>query len=288
MHLIFPTYLNGKSMEKVLEYINENGSNYDIVDMSNIKFIFPYGLNMLLHILEEINSFNTIKLPNNKIMSYLIRMDFFNLLFETWDLPEDILYKISLHKQEKSEDNKTLLELTKIKDFTDVFPIMQRIEEKIKIILETQLGYNATEIEMFKNIFAELCQNISRHSKSHGYVSVQYVPYYFTRNTKKYNWPVKIGITDTGIGFAASYGTSTSDKDALKEAIVENKSSKAKGGMGLKYIKNYVKDFDGELYIRSGSACYYQDGKNGEYSIEEDIPLFIGSQIDITLPSKKS
>lgn len=286
MDLIFPRYLNGNSMEEVLDFINKNGSDYNNIDMSKIEFIFPYGLNMLLHIFEEIETFNTLSLPNDQIMSYLIRMDFFLELSEKWDLSEEILYEISLHEHGKNEDNKTLLELTKINDFKDVFPIIQKIEHQIKSILKIQLGYSDEEIEMFKNIFSELCQNISRHSESHGYVSVQYIPYYYTRQNIKYKWPVKIGISDTGIGFAATYGKDISDKYALEEAIIENISSKKKGGMGLKYIKNYVKDFGGELYIRSGNAAYYQVGRSGKYKIEEDLPYFGGCQIDITLPSK--
>jgi anti-sigma regulatory factor (Ser/Thr protein kinase) len=286
MDLIFPGHLNSRELEKVLIELQASDGNFNIVDLSNINFIFPYGLNMLLHIMEEIEAFNTFKFPNEKIMSYLIRMGFFERLEETWDLTEEILYDISLHEKPKNEDNKTLLELTKISHFSHVFPVLQIIEEQVKIILEKHLKYTPQEIKKFKDILDELCQNISRHSNAHGYVSVQYVPFYITRSNIKYTYPVKIGITDCGIGFAATYNNEISDKDAIYKAIIENKSSKSKGGMGLKYIKSYVKEFGGELFIRSGRASYYQEGKEGNYIISTDLPFFKGSQIDITLPTK--
>ncbi|MBY0122133.1 ATP-binding protein [Bacillus sp. S/N-304-OC-R1] len=288
MDLIFPEYLNSKEMEKVLFSLQGSDGNFNVVDLSKINFIFPYGLNMLLHIMEEIEAFNTIKFPNEKIMSYLIRMGFFEKLKESWDLTEEILYDISLHERGINSDNKTLLELTRISHFSHVFPVLHTIEEKVSSILKEQLHYTSQEIKKFKDILDELCQNISRHSKSHGYVSVQYVPYYFTQNRIKYNWPVKIGITDCGIGFAETYDNVFSDKEAIYQAVIENKSSKSKGGMGFKYIKSYVSEFGGELFIRSGGASYYQDGKKGNYEINSDISFFKGCQIDITLPTKLS
>ncbi|MGD6994013.1 ATP-binding protein [Sutcliffiella horikoshii] len=286
MDLILPEHLNSTEMEKVLFRLQDSDGNFNVVDLSRISFIFPYGLNMLLLIMEEIEAFNSLKFPNAKIMSYLIRMGFFEKLKESWDLSEEIQYDISLHEKAFNNDNKTLLELTKISHFSHVFPVLQTIEDKVSIILEEQLHYTQNEIKKFKDILDELCQNISRHSKSHGYLSVQYIPYYYTQNNVKYKWPVKIGITDRGIGFAATYDNCLNDEEAIYKAIVENKSSKSKGGMGLKYIKSYVSEFGGELYIRSGEASYYQVGKTGEYTIKSDIPFFRGSQIDITLPTK--
>ncbi|OLN21990.1 hypothetical protein BTO30_11695 [Domibacillus antri] len=287
MNLIFPEYLNCKSVESLLSFLNKCDGNFEAIDLSNIKFVFPYGLNMMLHVLEQVEHFEDIIFPSDKIMSYLIRMDFFKRLEDTWELPEEILYDISLHDYGKNEDNKTLLELTKIEHFTHVFPVLQKVDEKVGVILKAQLGYTDRDVKKFKDILDELCQNISRHCQSHGYVSVQYIPYYFSQSRRKYDWPVKIGITDTGIGFAATYSENFDDETALKEAVIENRSSKLKGGMGLKYIKNYIKEFEGELFIRSGTACYYQEGKKGYSTLETNMPFFKGSQIDITLPSKK-
>ncbi|MGE7132989.1 hypothetical protein [Lysinibacillus xylanilyticus] len=286
MKLILPKYLNGNSLEQTLNCNKNNQKAYQSIDMSNIEFIFPYGLNMLIHIFETSDTINEIILPSSKIMSYLIRMDFFKNLELTQDLSEQTRYEIKLHDRGKNSDNKTLLELTRIGELKDTINVIGKIQGKIQEILKLQLNYSDTEVNMFKKIFVELCQNITRHSNAHGYASVQYIPYYTTRKSETYYNPLKIGITDIGMGFAKTYSPQMADKEALIRAVIENKTSKSSGGLGLKHIKGYIKEFGGEIYIRTGTAAYYQSGKGGEYELMEDLAFFPGSHIDVTLPTK--
>lgn len=247
MELILPKYLNGNSLEETLKEISD-GKKFKTINLSKIEFIFPYGLNILMHIFESLNTVEEIILPNDKIMSYLSRMDFFNHLESNMELTEDTKYHIKLHSFGRNSDNKTLLELTRIEDLKDTLKVISKIEEKIQQILKIQLKYNDAEVQMFRTIFGELCQNISRHSLGHGYASTQYIPYYMTRKSEIYHNPLKLGITDLGIGFAKTYSDILTDEDALIRAVVNNETSKESGGLGLKHIKEYIKKF-GERYI---------------------------------------
>lgn len=285
MELILPKHLNGNSLEQTLKEIN-SGKNFKKINLSNIEFIFPYGLNLLMHVFESLSTVKEIVLPTDKILTYLIRMDFFHHLELNRNLTEDIEYQIKLHSFGRNIDNKTLLELTRIENLKDTIQVISKIEEKVQEILKIQLNYNEGEVNMFRTIFGELCQNISRHSLGHGYASIQYIPYYMTRKNEIYYNPLKIGITDLGIGFAKTYLADLTDEEALIRAVVNNKTSKESGGLGLKHIKGYIKEFGGEIYIRTGTAAYYQSGKGGNYEIIGNLAFFPGSHIDVTLPTK--
>lgn len=280
MDLILPKVVNHITIDYLITKLNKGYTTFENIDLKNVEFIVPYGMNVLMLILEEVE-FTKLIPPKHRVLSYLIRMHFFEHLSNIWDIPNELLLKIKLFDPGENQKNNTLIEMNKIIDFPDIFRI-QDIIKKINVILEEQLGYSEEDISMFTNIISELCQNIHRHSQSHGYVSVQRIPFY-----KEFKWPLKIGITDSGIGFAKTYGMGVSDEQGLLNAVVNNVSSRKKGGLGLKNIKKHIEDFGGELYIRSGTASYYQEGFTKDYIISSSLPYFKGSQVDVTLPNKK-
>jgi len=101
---------------------------------------------------------------------------------------------------------------------------------------------------------------------------------------------VKIAVMDTGIGFRKSLSQRFSlknDLDSIEKALLHEVSRYAEEGrgQGLAGVRRFVKEWNGKLSIRSGTAKlsiipeWAWDKKR-----ERNLAPFPGAQINIMLP----
>jgi anti-sigma regulatory factor (Ser/Thr protein kinase) len=260
------------------------------IDLRNLKFIDPYGMIGLIEIGEALRNSGDIKTlylpPDGETIKYLERMDFFRYAPHIFRL--EPLY-VDIIKYRRRTHSDVLLEITPIEKSDDIHFIVGRVKSRADMILRRHLHYNEKVINGFIVALSEVCQNIIEHSGSKGYVGIQK---YFFQNLGKN--VVKIAVSDTGIGFKGSLSQRFSlkdDLDAIEKALLEGASRYADEGRGhgLAAVRRFVKEWDGKLSIRSGTARLsilpsWSKGKE----MERGLTFFPGSQISIMLPELKT
>jgi len=178
-----------------------------------------------------------------------------------------------------------LLEITSIEKTDDIHFIVGKVKERAHAILAAHLHYDENAINGFIVSLSEICQNIIEHSGYKGLVGIQ--KYHFQNLNKNI---VKIAVMDIGRGFRESLSERFSlknDLDAIEKGLLHGASRFAdKGrGHGLSVVRRFVKQWNGKLSIRSGTAKlsiipHWARGKAKEYNLS----YFPGAQIHIMLP----
>jgi anti-sigma regulatory factor (Ser/Thr protein kinase) len=276
-------HLSDDTFEQLLQQIR----NKDFIDLRCIKFVDPYGMVGVLEAgryLESKNIKKTLLLPESSdVIRYLERMDFFkyagnlfNIEPGSPDLPDKYL---------RSSYSDVLLEITPIIKSDDIHYIVGKVKKRAHTILEKHLHYDDRAINGFIVALSEVCQNIIEHSENAGFVGIQ--KYWFQRQEMNV---VKIAVMDLGIGFRTSLSGRipvNDDFHALEEALLHGVSRHRDEGRGhgLAAVRKFVKQWNGKIMIRSGSARLsiipdWAFGRKQEINLE----YFPGSQINIMLP----
>lgn len=262
-------------------------SGRDEIDMRDLTFIDPFGM---VGILEAGRYFSvdgkkkTLLLPQSEdVLRYLERMDFFKYAAGYFNLdsggPE------LSDKFLRSQQSDVLLEITPIEKSDDIHFIVGRVKKRAYSILEKHLHYNEQAISGFIVALSEVCQNIIEHSGNTGFVGIQ--KYYFQKRDKNI---VKIAVMDLGVGFRESLSERLSvsdDIDAIEKALVYGLSRyRDEGrGHGLAAVRRFVRQWNGKISIRSGTARFsiIPDWAWGREK-ETNLVNFSGAQISIMLP----
>ncbi|MEW6214588.1 MAG: ATP-binding protein [Nitrospirota bacterium] len=257
------------------------------IDLRGIQFIDPYGMVGLLEIGEIFKSKGVQKsifLPESEeVLKYLERMDFFKFADRYFRL-EPSKPQIS-GRYLRSSYSDVLLEITPIEKSDDIHFIVGKVKSRAYSILTRHLRYDERTINGFIVALSEICQNILEHSENTGFVGIQ--KYHFQNLNKNV---VKIAVMDIGIGFRKSLSERFSlknDLDAIEKGLFHGASRYAdKGrGHGLSAVRRFVKQWNGKLSIRSGTARLsiipgWARGK----AKEANLTYFPGAQINIMLP----
>ncbi len=273
--------------EDTFEHVFNDFKGSSVIDLKEITFIDPYGMVGLLELGEISLSQGVQKkiiLPvTEDVLKYLERMDFF-LFAEKYFIIESFIPHI-LEKYLRSSDSDVLLEITPIEKSDDIHFIVGRVRDRAHAILATHLNYDENAINGFIVALSEVCQNIIEHSENKGFVGIQ--KYHFQKLNKDI---VKIAVMDIGRGFRESLSERFSlknDLDAIEKGLLHGASRFAdKGrGLGLSAVRRFVKQWNGKLSIRSGTAKLsiipqWARGKAKEHN----LAYFPGAQIHIMLP----
>lgn len=275
--------LSEDSFEQLLSQVLHS----EVVDLRGVTFIDPFGMVGVLEagrFLDHRGVFKTLLLPESEyVLRYLERMDFFKYAsrFFSFDTGETELSAKFL----RSSQSDVLLEITPIEKSDDIHFIVGKVKQRAHAILEKHLHYNERAIGGFIVALSEICQNIIEHSENTGFVGIQ--KYYFQKRNKNV---VKIAVMDLGIGFKESLAervASLNDLDAIEKALVHGFSRyKDEGrGHGLASVKRFVRQWNGKISIRSGTAklSIIPDWAWGRER-ERKLAYFPGSQINIMLP----
>jgi len=258
-----------------------------VVDLQDVTFIDPYGMVGLLEMgkifMAEGKSKNLSLPRSEEVLKYLERMNFFKFSHRYFgivpseqQIPEKYL---------RSTDSDVLLEITPVEKSDDIHFIVGKVKERAQTILSSHLHYDERAINGFIVALSEVCQNIIEHSETTGFVGIQ--KYHFQNLGKNV---VKIAVMDTGLGFRKSLSerfSFQSDLQAVEEALIKGISRHADAGRGhgLAAVRRFVKEWNGKISIRSGTAKravipQWAWGKEKETNL---IP-FPGAQINILLP----
>ena len=258
-----------------------------MLDLQDVTFIDPHGMVELLEIgkvfVPEANR-KTLNLPRSEeVLKYLERMDFFKFAPRYFRI-EPIEQGIS-EKYVRSSDSDVLLEITPVEKSDDIHFIVGKVKERAQAILSKHLHYDERAINGFIVALSEVCQNIIEHSETTGFVGIQ--KYHFQNLGKNV---VKIAVMDTGLGFRKSLSerfSFQSDLEAIEEAMIRGASRHADAGRGhgLAAVRRFVKQWNGKISIRSGTARrslipQWAWGKEKE----SNLISFPGAQINILLP----
>jgi anti-sigma regulatory factor (Ser/Thr protein kinase) len=259
----------------------------DVIDLSAVAFIDPYGMLGLLEIgqlcmQEDIKK--SILLPKSaEVLKYLDRMDFFSYANRYFLLEPSA--SDGNAKYQRSADSDVLLEITPIEKSNDIHFIVGKVRDRAQAILATHLHYDERAINGFIVALSEICQNIIEHSETTGYVGIQ--KYRFPNLNKNI---VKIAVMDVGIGFRKSLAHRfklPNDLEAIDKALLQGASRYEDEGRGhgLAGVRKFVNHWNGKLSIRSGTARLslipsWARGKDQDRGLQN----FPGAQISILLP----
>jgi anti-sigma regulatory factor (Ser/Thr protein kinase) len=277
------TQITEETFEQILHSFSETAA----IDLRGITFIDPYGMVGLLELGELFQAKGIKKnayLPESEeVLKYLERMDFFRFAEKYFILEPPLSYLPE--KYVRSSDSDVLLEITPIEKSDDIHFIVGKVKERSQAILTRHLSYDDNAINNFIVALSEVCQNIIEHSEYKGFVGIQ--KYHFQNLNKNI---VKIAVMDIGIGFRESLSgrfVLKSDINAIEKGFLHGASRYAdKGrGHGLSAVRRFVKQWDGKLSIRSGTAklSIIPDWARGKAK-ELTLPYFPGAQIHIMLP----
>ena len=277
------TQITEESFEQFLHNFKESLA----IELREINFIDPYGMVGLLEIGELFKSEGIRKIiylpESEEVLKYLERMDFFQFAERYFILePSDI--QIS-EKYLRSSYSDVLLEITPIEKSDDIHFIVGKVKDRSHAILARHLNYDENAINNFIVALSEVCQNIIEHSEYKGFVGIQ--KYRFQGIDKNV---VKIAVMDIGIGFRKSLSERFSlknDLDAIEKGLLHGTSRfTEKGrGHGLSAVRRFVKQWNGKLSIRSGTAklSIIPQWARGKAK-EMNLAYFPGAQINIMLP----
>jgi len=257
------------------------------VDLQDVTFIDPYGMVGLLEMGRVFTAKTIPKILNlprsEEVIKYLERMDFFKFARDYFRLESS--QPTLPEKYLRSVDSDVLLEITPVEKSDDIHFIVGKVKERAQSILSTHLHYDEKAINGFIVSLSEVCQNIIEHSETAGFVGIQ--KYYFQNLGKNV---VKIAVMDTGLGFRKSLSerfSFQSDLQAIEEAMLRGASRYADEGRGhgLAAVRRFVKQWNGKVSIRSGTAKRaiipaWAWGKEKE----SNLISFPGAQINILLP----
>ena len=273
--------------EETFEQFLHNFKKSSAIELREINFIDPYGMVGLLEIGELFKSEGIRKIiylpESEEVLKYLERMDFFQFAERYFILePSDI--QIS-EKYLRSSYSDVLLEITPIEKSDDIHFIVGKVKDRSHAILARHLNYDENAINNFIVALSEVCQNIIEHSEYKGFVGIQ--KYRFQGIDKNV---VKIAVMDIGIGFRKSLSERFSlknDLDAIEKGLLHGASRfTEKGrGHGLSAVRRFVKQWNGKLSIRSGTAklSIIPEWARGKAK-EMNLAYFPGAQINIMLP----
>jgi len=152
--------------------------------------------------------------------------------------------------------------------------------------LSERYPLTATSRNVLTKIMLELFQNIPQHGDAtggigdvHGIAAMQ-----------DYRDAIFLAVADCGVGLRASLSTRSdlavpSDRCALDAIVFEGLSRFVDPGRGgeLRRIARLVRNWDGLLALRSGSAVLIMNAERGEI---HDAPPFPGVQIALRLPRR--
>lgn len=273
--------------EETFELFLQRSQESAIIDLCAITFMDPYGMVGLLELGELFTSKGirkTIYLPESEeVLKYLERMDFFQFVGRYFVL-EPLNPRIS-EKYLRSSYSDVLLEITPIEKSDDIHFIVGKVKERSHAILTKHLNYDEHAINNFIVALSEVCQNIIEHSKYKGFVGIQ--KYHFQNLNKNI---VKIAVMDIGIGFRKSLSERfafKNDLEAVEKGLLHGASRFAdKGrGHGLSAVRRFVKQWNGKISIRSGTAklSIIPDWARGKAK-ENNLTYLPGAQINIMLP----
>jgi hypothetical protein len=293
MFLEGPRRLDEAGLEQLLSRAERAGpSKVGGLDLKDLHFVDPYGLLGLLSIgsspaYREGQIWGLTAPGNPAVRSFLKRTGAWNRLESSFLV--DRTWEGEHRDGVRGEGEPPLLEVTPVRDPSDVHRAVSRVKGRTDRLLVGRLGYNPLAADRFTVALAEICQNIVDHSESEGFVAAQYYPPARGRGM------VRLAVMDVGIGvrrslasrYASRFEDGWDDRKAVRLAFQRwvSRFDEPGRGLGLKLVAEMVRGWGGRLLLRSGTAAYAIHPGWGSRPRRSGLSPFPGTQINIFLPS---
>lgn len=284
-----PPTLDERAFDALIADASIGAGDRALVDARHLRWADPYGMIGLLSLgraLGEAGVRPSLQFPQNPdVARYLGRMGFASAAQEVYEV------HAAPRGRGPAESSSVLLEITPIRSNDDVHGVVDQVSERAGDILVEKLGYGRAAGAQFSIVLSEVCQNITEHAGSGGWVGIQ-----------SYNWQKRLGrnvvviaVMDLGVGFrgslakehAARFGDRWSDTTALEAAFIHGvtRFRDPGRGQGIKNIRKSVGRWGGKISIRSGTARIADVPEwDDAPPMESGLPFLPGSQIRIVLP----
>lgn len=289
-----PSYLNDLTLDQLAAQLPEwPPLSRLLVDAHATKWSSPAGFTALLTLGQALAEAGAPKprltLPEGDgVASYWAKAGFLQ--------HADLLFELhgKVPRRRADDSSETLLDVTPIRESKDVHEVVGRINERSMRILKRELDLEASVVGGFGQSLSEVCQNITEHAGTGGWVAVHV--YNFRRRLGRK--AVVIAVSDAGIGFRRSleatqakrFGDRWGDGLAIETALIHNISRfRDPGrGQGLAGTKRYLSRWQGKISIRSGTArvCIAQPWDD-EPPMTEGLAWFPGAQVTIVIPARE-
>ena len=183
--------------------------------------------------------------------------------------------------------------LPEVSDEEEGFSAISRVGEEGEVrglvdqvceALEARFPLGETSIRILAGAMLELAQNIPQHANPLG----EDLDPWGLMAVREYRDHIHLVVMDKGVGLTKSLGLNpryrgASDGEALEAVLIQGASRFTDPGRGgaLRRIREVVLRNEGRLFVRSGSAWFWQ--AEVEWGIEGVLP-FPGVQVSIQLP----
>lgn len=264
-----------------------------LVDARACKWSSPYGFASLLTLGQALAEARAerprLAVPDSEdVRSYWAKAGFFRHAADLFELHGKV------PRRQPDEQSDVLLPVTPVRVTDDVHSVVDAVAQSAARILTAELGLEAKAAARFTMTFSEAVQNITEHAGTGGWVAIH-----------AYNWRRRLGrrvvvmaVSDAGVGFRRSleatesrkFGDRWSDGTALETALIQEISRfRDPGrGQGLAMIKRTLREWQGKISIRSGTArLAIVPPWDEDVPLAEHLPYFPGSQVQIVIPARE-
>ena len=220
---------------------------------------------------------------SDDVYKYLLRMKFFQSTIEWLKLGTDYS---SVMPWDENPYSTNLIEITKIdqdeeKGARDVIKVAGLLREREREILSLWLERNEIETDDFVTVLSEIAQNIFEWSGDTGYIALN--RYYFSSEGKNI---IRLSIIDGGKGLHTTVKNKIGNKYEHNSEYLchpfQYSLSRSKGG-GLYKVFDFLKQWNGYLFVRSGDSYVYKSKDMISFIKRDNIPFFNGTHIGIQL-----
>ena len=284
-----PPSLDDVTFEQIIEPLSRlQPDDKVLIDARHARWASPFGLTALLTLAQTRLEPPSLAVPDlEDTASYWARAGFFRHAADLYDI-------IGSVPRGRQNDPGVLLEVTPVNASEDVHTVVDKVQQRAQSILVNELKLDAAATMRFTMALSETCQNIVEHAEHGGWVAVN-----------SYRWQKRLGgrrvlviaVCDAGIGFKASLesaiGRPRSDRwddgMALEEAVMRGVSRfrDTGRGQGLAGVRRFIGKWDGKFSVRSGTArLAIVPTWDDDVPLQENLPAFPGSQIQITIPER--
>lgn len=266
------SYLNERSFDSGVS--NASDSQL-IIDLSDLRFIEPYGLVSIATAIHGAVSKNlpiVLSVPrDSNSANYVSRMQLGRVL-DSFGITHD------LPAVGNSPLEDTLLELQTFECFSAVDRLAALVCHRLSASYDT-IGVT----DCLYETVVELCNNAVEHAgAAYSYVAAQV----YEANTPRQR--VIVGIGDAGQGFAGSLsngGIEVNDDDhAMRLALTEEVTASGQPGRGrgLPDACNLVTQLSGSVMIRSNASRMVRQA--GLHNMPSSTPCIPGTVVGVTIP----
>ena len=254
----------------------ERGFPRPLVDLSGVEIIDPFAacfLAIYARRCSEAGGRMRLLLPARKeALRELVRAGLFRLAEERIWIDRDL--------PEVSDEEEGFSAITRVEEEGGVRATVDRVCDA----LEERFPLGETSIRVLAEAMLELAQNIPQHANPLG----EDLDPWGLLAVREYQDHIHLVVMDKGVGLTKSLGLNphyrgVSDGEALEAVLIQGASRFTDPGRGgaLRRIREVVLRNEGRLFVRSGSAWFWQ--AEVEWGIEGVLP-FPGVQVSIQLP----